>query len=118
MTESTTHPASLTPETVEVGMGVTWGVGSDRYAATVCRVSPSGKTFWFTDDESKMAPEGDYYGNQVYEYTTVEPVESVDPMGETTSNVKAARWNAKKQRFLYYGRAVSLGRHAYRDPSF
>ena len=34
----------------EVGMGVTWGFGSDRYPGTIVKVSDSGKTVWFQRD--------------------------------------------------------------------
>lgn len=108
----------MSPETVKVGDGVTWGVGSDRYAATVTRVSASGKTIWFTDDEYRAAEGHQYYGSQKYEYESVPEMEYVDPMGETRSNVKSARWNAKRNVFVYFGRAVGSGRHAYQDPSF
>src|SRR5689334_8344879 len=109
---------ALRPGSVKVGDGITWGVGSDRYAATVTRVSESGKTIWFTDDEYKAAEGHEYYGVQKYEYTSVPEEEWVNPMGETKSNVKSARWSAKRNCYVYFGRGLSRGRHARQDPSF
>lgn len=39
-------------QTPEVGMGVTYGTGSDSYAGTIQAVSPDGRAFWFTDDQA------------------------------------------------------------------
>ncbi len=110
--------SKFNPETIKVGDGVTYGVGSDRYAATITAVSKSGKTVSFTDDEYKAAEGSEYYGNQSYVYTSVEPYSSVDPMGQERTNVRQARWNEKAQAFKYFGRVLSPGRHAYSDPSF
>ena len=107
---------ALRPGEVEVGDGVTYSVGSDRYAGTVQKVSESGKTVYFTDDEAKNV--GDYYGQQEWVYESVPAQESVNPLGETASNLKAARWNEKRQGYLYYGRVLAAGRHAYQDPHF
>lgn len=108
----------LSPETVKVGDGVTMRVGSDRYAGTVTHVSPSGKTVRFTMDHARAKPGSDYYGQQDYEYESVPEVETVDPMGETRTNARTARWNAKRERFVCFGTALAAGRHAYSDPSF
>lgn len=39
--------------TPEVGMGLTVVHYTDRSAGTVTRVSPSGKTLWYTDDDAQ-----------------------------------------------------------------
>lgn len=117
MSQTETQQA-LSPETVEVGDGVTYGVGSDRYAATVCEVSKSGKTVKFTNDKSTALPgHGMYDANQEYTYETVEPYE-VEQYGMTQTNVRTARWNAKKEAFVVGGRVLFAGRHAHYDPSF
>ena len=109
----------LRPESVEVGMGVTYRVGSDRYAGTITSKSASGKTIHFTDDNYKAAPgSGGIYGQQEYVYESVPEIESVNPLGETTSNVKTARWSEKHGCYMYFGRGLSRGRHAYYDPHF
>lgn len=50
------------------GMGATLIVGSDRYAYTIVRVSPSGKTLWIKQDRAVPAEGHNYYGHQVYSY--------------------------------------------------
>lgn len=108
----------LTPETVKVGDGVSYGFGADSYPGTVVWVSASGKTIRFTDDEHTPEPDSDYYGTQKYTYTSVEPYDYVDPMGQPHTNVKTARWSTKRQRFLFIGRGLGAGRRYYQDPSY
>lgn len=108
----------LSPETVKVGDGVTEGVGSDRYAGTVTWVSESGKTIRFTHDNYKAKPGSDYYGHQDYEYESVEPQTGVNPMGESFTNERQARWSEKRKGFVTFGRTLSAGRHTYFDPHF
>ena len=45
-------------KTPEVGMGATVLLWSDRHAYTITRVSPSGKTFWMTQDIATRTEEG------------------------------------------------------------
>lgn len=52
-----------------VGMGITYSIGSDRYAGTITRVSKTGKTFYFRNDDVNPGPNYDYYRNQVYIYS-------------------------------------------------
>jgi hypothetical protein len=113
MTEQPT--VALSPETVKVGDGVTYHVGSDRYAGTVTHVSPSGRTFRFTFD--KATATGDYYGHQSYTYESVPEVDT-NYHGFTQTNVHVARWNAKANRFKCGSSGVSAGRNQYSNPSF
>lgn len=53
----------------EVGMGVTWGAGSDRYPGTISRVSASGKTFWYKRDDFRRTDSNGLSEDQEYEIT-------------------------------------------------
>ena len=110
--------SALTPETVKVGDGVTFGVGSDRVACTVTHVNASGKTIRFTRDNA--TPNAPIHDREQYDYSyeSVPETESVDPMGETTTNASSARWNSKRERFMYLGRPLMVGRHQFYDPHF
>ena len=111
---------ALTPETVEVGMGVTYGVGSDRVAGTVWKVSASGKTVEFTHDHSYVVEGSAFDGSAKWQYESREPYRTEEFPGFPQTNVRVARWNAKRQVFVVQGMGRNLfaGRHEYRDPSF
>lgn len=107
----------LKPGHVVVGMGITESVGSDRYAGTITRTSPSQKTLFFTHDHATRADDnGAYTESQEYEYESVPVIKSAD--GGT--NESMARWNEKRQRYVVSGtaRSLSLGRHQHFDPHF
>jgi hypothetical protein len=88
--------------TPKPGDGVTIYMWSDRHAGTVTRVSPSGKTVWFTEDRV-TAWEGDYG-------TAFETVPGA------TERVARLRKNGT---WKSDGNGITFGaRNAYRDPSF
>jgi hypothetical protein len=85
-----------------VGMGATIFMWSDRHAATVIAVSPSGKTVWLTEDTVTS-----------WENSYGKTFES-NPNGRTfvARLTKNGTWKSA-------GNGVALGnRAAYRDPSF
>lgn len=93
------HSLSPTPE---VGMGATLYLWSDRYPATVTKVSPSGKTVTLTEDN--VVGWENSYGVSF----------APNPNGRvwTARKGKNGTWKAS-------GSGVTLGsRAAYRDPSF
>ena len=111
----------LAPETVKVGDGVTMYVGSDSYAGTVTKVSPSGKTIEWTMDEAKRVDSnGAYTEDQTYEYTSVEPYDNEHPHfpGQRVTNIRVARWSAKRNGFVYQNSRLGAGRRAHYDPHF
>ena len=110
--------AALKPGSVEVGVGVTVGSGSDRYAHTVVQVSPSGKTIYFTQDAAVMKEGHTIYTTQEYDYESTPVIEGVNPIGEPFTNVKSARWSEKWGGYMFYGRVLIAGRNQYYDPSF
>jgi hypothetical protein len=94
------------------GMGVTAGVGSDRYPYTILDVSPSGRQIRIQEDTAELIS-GDIFKNaQEYHYTP-------NPNGRkiTISLRKDGRW-----REVGSGRGAStygIGhRDRYYDPSF
>lgn len=99
----------------EVGMGVTYGVGSDRYAGTIHSVSDDGKTFWFTDDHAvnrAVFPEQDW---------VLTPQAETDP--NKMSRVSRVTRGKKKGTWTIGGKAdgqvIHLGfRTKHVDPSF
>jgi len=97
-----------------IGMGATVCYITDRYGATVVRVSDSGKTCWVQVDNATPAIEHDYYGVQKWNHT---------PNADAII-IRFAR-NAKGC-WLEYGDSGRFGktvlilgqRDSYRDPSF
>jgi hypothetical protein len=98
----------------EVGQGITMGAGSDSYGGTVWSVSPSGKTFTFTLDAFTARDE---HGEPVY--TPREPWERTEH-GFTETNVKTARWNPIRGRYMAgpYSPISTSGRVTHLDPHF
>jgi len=97
----------------EEGMGVTLGIGSDRYPATIIEVSENKKKIVVQMDKYKPAPDYNYYGNQVYEYAE-------DPDGNQYCFTlrKNGRWHETGCK-IGSGFQISFrGRSAYSDPSF
>jgi hypothetical protein len=92
----------------QVGMGVTYGVGSDRYAGTITRVTASGKTFWWKMDDYKLIEGNGMSEQQVYEYS---------PRENAQERVARALRNGKG--FQSNGCRIGVGfRRTYLDPSF
>ena len=90
-----------------VGMGVTVLRWTDRDAGTLVRVSPSGKTFWFTLDRAERVDDNGMSESQTYRYTP-------RPDGvELTARL------SKSGAYRCNGAHVRLGdRDAYHDYSF
>ena len=109
MAEQTTTP--------EVGMGVTYAVGSDRYAATIVQVLTfkSGERkgqvrgVVIQDDKAILVSGSEQDGSAQYRY---EP--QADAMKETFL------WNAQQGRFIRHGYCkLGLGHRSFwRNPSF
>lgn len=100
---------TFSPETVKVGDGVTFRIGSDRLACTVVKVSPSGKTVTMQRDNAKVVSGSQHDGSAKYEYEE-------DRNGSTY----VARWSAPVSKFKMsaFGTYAGPGRHEYYDPSF
>lgn len=97
---------SLSPAPT-VGMGATIYLWSDRYPATVTKVSTSGKTVTLTEDHAERTDKNGLSESQTYEF-------SPNPSGRvwTARKTKRGTWRAG-------GNGVTFGsRAAYRDPSF
>ena len=98
----------------EEGMGATAGAGSDRYPYTICEVADDLSYIMVQPDDHKPAKGFEYYGNQVYTYTS---------RPDTTPSKYTLRKNgyyimegAPKRA---YWCAVHPGhRSYYQDPSF
>jgi hypothetical protein len=101
------HRLRLLPLPI-IGMGVTFGYGSDRYPGTVTRVSDTGASFWFTRDGYKRTDKNGLSEMQQYEYTP-------DPEGvEHRASLSLTRGAYRRQ-----GAYIALGyRQAYMDPHF
>ena len=52
----------------EVGMGCTECWWSDSHAATITKISPSGKTIWYRRDKAKVVSGSCQDGSAEYEY--------------------------------------------------
>jgi len=52
----------------EVGMGCTYGIGSDAYPATIIEVSPSGHQIKLQHDKFERTDKNAVSGTQVYDY--------------------------------------------------
>lgn len=95
----------------EVGMGATFGVGSDRYPYTVIQVTNDRKVV-LQADHYKLIGGSSQSENQIYEYTP-------DPFGTVviaTLRVNG-RWVRKGQDKHSPGFYIG-DRRAYRDPCF
>lgn len=105
-------------ETIEVGSGATYGVGSDCYPYTVVEIINEKKVVVQADKYEADKDNGyDYYGNQVYKYFT-------DQNGgrKIVTLRKNGMWlpvGSVVSRGGCYANGFSLGfRRAYQDPSF
>lgn len=94
-----------------VGMGITVSLCSDRYAGTIERVSPSGRTVWFRRDTATPNIGTDGYGpanSEFYNY-------SYEP--NPHAPLEIARHG--KRGWKSGGNRVTLNvRSEYYDPSF
>lgn len=100
-----TGPTEIVPE---VGMGVTLCGWTDRYAGTITKISPSGKTLTIVEDIAKRIDKNGMSESQTYEYTQ-------DPDGKAMT----ARKGKRGWRVAQMGYGVILGvRKAYYDFGF
>lgn len=98
----------------KVGMGATYGYGSDCYPATIIEVSPSGKRLTIQRDEVLVTSGSDQTGDKIY--TLLE-----DPNGATIeySLRKNNRWYPVGQPIDHRSYGLTIGsRTYYQDPSF
>lgn len=93
--------------TPEVGMGITILMWTDRHAGTITRVSPSGKTIWYQQDEATRTDDHGMSESQEYEYKA-----------DTNAEVRSARLT-KSGAWKDHGTQIALGyRNEYHDFSF
>ncbi len=99
-------------QTVVVGMGATYCIGSDCYPYTVVEVI-SQKKIVVTGDEYKPAVGFEYYGNQIYDYTP-------QPNGhrKVLTLRKNGRWIPQGSPMKGSCGFAIGSKRAYRDPSF
>lgn len=97
---------------IQVGQGVTYGIGSDRYPYTVVEVSENQKTIVIQSDNAEIGPNYDYYKNQNWIITP-------NPNGvkETFTLRKRGVW-VKKGCAKASGYISFNGRSKYQDPCF
>lgn len=92
-----------------VGMGITILHWTDRSAGTIHKVSPSGKTFWFTEDKATRIDGNGMSESQNYRY---------EPQPDAPLRMARQRVNGQ-WRVSGDGKAIMLGnRAAYHDYSF
>lgn len=91
----------------QVGMGITFGAGGDRYPGTISRVSESGKTFWYKRDNFRRTDSNGFSEDQTYDITP-------NPIGvEHRVSLGLRGWREVG------GGSVGVGfRRAYQDPHF
>ena len=93
----------------EVGMGCTECLFSDSHAATITKISPSGKTIWYRRDIAKVISGSCQDGSAEYEY-------KFDEKGYDYKATlrKDGRYRATGTNFY-----IAVGvRREYYDPSF
>lgn len=99
----------------EIGMGVTYGAGSDRYVGTIHAVAEDGKTFWFTDDHTinkAIFPDQDWRYIPRFEDDTAK----MTMVSRVTRGKKKGLWTIGGKAA---GTTVHLGvRNKHVDPSF
>lgn len=103
----------------EVGMGITYHLVSDCYAGTIVKVSPSGRTFWYTRDRSEVddTKDNDWYSGEMHYIFFPDPDGTpvkVVPLRNKTTGIIVG-WKEPGR----YGNRVTLGsKNQYQDPSF
>lgn len=96
----------------EVGMGATICLWTDRHAATVIKVSPSGREVTVQHDHARLTNKDGIYGNQTYEYSP-----NPDGPTEVFTLRKNGRYTRKGEEMG--GTTLHVGdRREYYDPSF
>ena len=98
----------------EVGMGASYGAGSDSYPATIVEVSPDKKTIWVTSDSSTPTKDSDFYNGQSYTYET-----NWDAERTCYTLRKNGSWIRKGQPMKAYWCSIGIGvRRKHIDPHF
>jgi len=109
----TNSPATVTPE---VGMGCSYGAGSDSYPATIHYVSPSGREVGVSQDEILVGgewKEGEY---EAESYVCLPQPEAPQTIYTLRKN---GTWVVKGQPMSAYWCRLYIGRRTYRqDPHF
>lgn len=101
--------ANIKKNIPEVGMGCTECLWSDTHAATITKVSPSGKTIWYRRDIAKVVRGSKHDGSAEYEYSYDE--NGYDHKATLRSN---GQYRATGTNFI-----IALGvRNEYYDPHF
>lgn len=96
--------------TIEVGIGVTEGVGSDRYPYTVVEVRRNGRELVIQRDEFRRTDQNGLSESQEYEYT---------PNPEGSKVTITLRHDGRYRRKGEDRGLFTIGhREAYQDPSF
>lgn len=105
----------MTDKTPAHGMGLTYSAGSDRYVGTIQKVSPDGKTFWFTEDHTinkAVFPDQDWCYIPRFEDDTAK----MTMVSRVTRGKKKGLWTIGGKAA---GTTVHLGvRNKHVDPSF
>jgi len=99
---------------IEVGMGATESIGSDRYPFTVIEVKKDGKELVLQADNYRRTDNNGLSELQTYEFTP-------NPEGSTTVVTlrKNGRYKRKGEPMYSYCYCYHIGeRNAYQDPSF
>jgi hypothetical protein len=111
-----TTTAAATAIVPVVGMGASFGAGSDSYPATVVEVSKSGKRLWITQDSVVVAGEWAEGEDEASLYTTVS---NMDGARREYTLRKNGRWILAGCEMKAHYMALTLGVRRYRqDPSF
>jgi len=99
--------------TPEVGMGATYGIGSDRYAATVVAVSNNGREIEVQEDQATPTDKHEFFGQQDYTYTR-----NPEAPRMKFSLRRNGRW-IRSGESMRGGMSLGLGHRSQRiDPSF
>lgn len=101
-------------EQVEIGMGCSFGAGSDSYPATIVKIENNGKTIYVTEDSATPKDGYEYYSNQTYDYQTNWDGEQI-----CYTLRKNNRYVVKGQPMKHYWCGIGVcGRRKYHDPHF
>jgi len=96
----------------QIGMGVTIGIGSDCYPATIIHVSKNFRKVTIQHDKYTPTDGYEYYKNQVYEYKR-DTLGAIEVWTYRKRGIWAQLNSAKAIGYLSFN-----GRRAYQDPSF
>ncbi len=113
---TTTAAAAKTTITPEIGMGASFGAGSDSYPATIVEISKSGKMLWIQQDEVIVTGE---WAQGEYEAKTYSTMPNTEAARICYTLRKNGRWIMKGQPITAWYCALSIGQRRYRqDPHF